>query len=616
VDSDETWEVTRDTPWAEASFYNGETFDPMKSLDKSRWHPASNETGNLRFKPHLVPDYGVPVRRHEEFHPLSITKAPSGETIYDFGQNFAGIVSFKTRHTRPGQRIRIRHAEILMDGELFTAPLRTARAEFNYICSGAQFESFSPRFTYMGFRYASVSGIESENIELSAHALYSKIETSGTFECGDPRLNRLQSNIVWSAKSNFVDIPTDCPQRNERMGWTGDIALFAPSACFNFDMRAFLQKWLDDLKEEQGRGGGVSVVVPRHGFSALPRMAVGFWGDACLMVPWALYRAYGERRILEEMYPVMRRYLKAVKWWAQFTDFGLHRRLWRLWHQYGDWCAPDTPKMWAWMNRGKHTASAAWANSCSIAADTAEVLGKPDEAAAYRKLRGQIIAQYRKVLTNGRGKLKKEFPSAYVLPLYFDMFEGEERREAAANLAALVRKQGWHVGTGFPGTPYVLFALADNGYAEDAMKMLLCDTCPSWLYEVKVGGTTVWERWDALKEDGTCNTGSDDGTHGMLSFNHYSYGSVGDFLYRRVAGIEALEPGYRRFQIAPLKEALVLGHAAASLETAYGKISSAWRVEGGVFSIDFTVPPGTECRLVLPGGKEAVYKEGSYRVSA
>lgn len=540
IGTDASWQVTLDGQYVDTEFYNGEIFDATVDMKQIVFRQASVE--RVKIKPKLLADYGAPVRAKEVFQPISSCKAKSGMIIYDFGQNFAGVISARIRG-RKGQRIVFKHAEILMNGELFTEPLRTAKQEAVYICKDGE-QHYSPRMTYMGFRYVGVTGIDEADLELSAVALYSDMTSNGEFSCSNEMLNQLQSNILWSAKSNFVDIPTDCPQRDERMGWTGDIALFAPTAAYNFGTSRFLEKWLLDVKAEQTWGGGIPVTVPLvrvpNQWEIMIPMAVDHWGDACILVPWAEYRTRGDLGILKQMYPTMKRYMKACVFWAGLFSVGKRRRIWRLLHHYGDWVAPGVG-LWGWMGRGKWTATACMANSSAILSEIAELLGEHEDAAYYQQLSTETSEAYRDLLMDRDCKVKKEFQTAYVLPLHYKMLSEGDQAKTAAHLSRMIRQNDYHIGTGFPGTPYVLFALADNGYVEDAFKMLLTDTCPSWLFEVKAGGTTIWERWDALREDGTSNTGADDGTNGMVSFNHYASGAVGDFMYRRIAGIEPLE---------------------------------------------------------------------------
>lgn len=610
IGTDESWEVTLDGAVRETEFYNGEIYDATVDMDKIAWHKASRE--QVKLQPEILAQYGAPVKAHEVFHPVSVTKAPSGVVIYDFGQNFAGVISAKIKGKK-GQKITFRHAEILMDGELFTKPLRSAKQEAVYICKDGE-QTWSPRMTYMGFRYVSMEGAAEEDVELSAIALYSDVEDNGEFSCSNELVNKLQSSIRWGAKSNFVDIPTDCPQRDERMGWTGDIALFSPTAAYNFDMSRFLEKWFKDVRSEQNKGGGIPVTVPLvvvpGQWEIMIPMAVDHWGDACILAPWAEYKMRGDLGLLKTMYPTMKRYMKACKFWAGFGSVGKHKYIWKLLHHYGDWCAPGIG-MWAWMGRGKWTATACMSHSSKILSQIAELLGEKEDAVYYRNLSEKTAEAYRDLLMEKDCTVKKEFQTAYVLPLYYGMLSEEDKKKTAAHLARIVRENDYHIATGFPGTPYILFALADNGYEEDAFKMLMTDTCPSWLYEMKVGGTTIWERWDALREDGTCNTGEDDGTGGMVSFNHFSYGAVGDFLYRRIAGIETLSGGGKEVRIAPMVGG-GLTQARGVVNTAYGKVTSEWWINDGKFTLHVDIPCSTTAIVKLPGGEEKKLGSGSY----
>lgn len=623
IASDGTWDVSMDGNFRYGDFYNGEVYDSRIDLEKIKYEKAALE--KVKISPEFIADYGSPVRAHEVMKAVSVKKLDSGRLIYDFGQNFAGVIKAYIKG-KAGQKITFRHTEILMDGDLYTEPLRDAKAAAEYICRDGE-QDYSPLLTYMGFRYVGVDGIDEADIELEALALHSDMENTGTFECSDERINRLQQNIKWSAKSNFMDIPTDCPQRDERMGWTGDIALFAPTACYNFDTDRFLRKWLMDVKSEQRPGGGINVVIPEQGFN-YPPAVVAFWGDCCILVPWAMYMAYGDKDILREMYPVMKKYLGAVKFWAGFACVGrTNRHTWRWFHQYGDWVAPNV-KMWACMNRGLWTATADWSNSCNIMSKISEILGENEDAEYYRDLKSEIDRAYSKRFLREDGHMKQqihpfsrhgmgkegEFQTGYVLPVAFDMLEGDMKEKVLNQLVRMVKAANHHIRTGFPGTPFILFALADNGRVDDAFKMLTTDTCPSWLYEVKSGGTSIWERWDALREDGTCNTGSDDGTNGMTSFNHYASGSVGNFLYTRVAGIEPVECGYKKFRIKPLIGGGIT-YAKGEVETPYGNAASEWNVKNGNFEIKIKVPVNTVCELVLPSGENRVFGSGEYRIN-
>lgn len=622
IGTDSTWGVTKDGAYKEAELYNGVVYDANVDVTAVTCKPA--DVTQLKYHPNIIATYGTLSYMQEELKPIEQHVSKKGGAIYDFGQNFSGIVKLKINKATKGQFINVRHAEVLIDGEIFTSNLRKAKARIDYICRDGK-QEFIPNLTTMGFRYIRVQGIEPENVEVSAFVVSSVSEAKGTFECSNANINQLQSNIYWGGRSNFVDIPTDCPQRDERMGWTGDIAVFASTACYNFDMSRFLDKWLMDLIADQGRGGGIPMVIPKGGYK-VPTFALAGWGDCATLVPWALYIASGNLKLLRRQYTSMKKLIKAEKFWASFLSVGDKAYVWKWPFQFGDWLAyGEEMKMWTY--KGKWLATAYFYNSCMILAKIAKLLGETGDEEKYLKLAQRIKTAYRNVFTNGKGKLKFEFESAYVCPIYFGMVEGEEKQNMGDNLARLVRERNYKLGTGFLGTPYLLFALSDTGHFEEAYKVLLQEECPGWLYTVKAGGTTIWERWDALKPDGTVNlddpskkeinTSSanidpeDQALKSMISFNHYAYGSVGDWLYRRVIGIEAKSGGYKTFKIAP-QPGGALTYAKGSVSTPYGKIVSDWKIDNGKFSIKVSVPVGTECELTLPNKEVKVLKSGEY----
>lgn len=364
-----------------------------------------------------------------------------------------------------------------------------------------------------------------------------------------------------------------------------------------------MEKWLLDMRSEQSRGGGIPTVVPLHGCST-PVVATACWGDSCILVPWAEYLARGSTTLLRQQYPCMKRFLKAVKFWASLSGFGDRRYIWKWLFQFGDWCAPEG-YIRDWMAKGKWIATAYYANSCAIMAQIAGILGEKEDAAYYSQLREKICTAFRNILTDGKGNLHEHFQTGYVLPLYFGMEQGENRKAMAANLNRLVAEKDYHLNTGFTGTPYLLFALADNGHVDTAYRVLLQNTCPSWLYCVKMGATTFWEQWNAITPDGKVRD---------PSMNHYAYGAVGDFLYRRVLGLEPTEGGYRHFRVKPVPGG-GLRWAEGFTGTPYGKIQMRWEIQDGVFSVTVNVPVSATCQLVLPSGKEFELRSGVHHIN-
>lgn len=369
----------------------------------------------------------------------------------------------------------------------------------------------------------------------------------------------------------------------------------------NMGMSRFLEKWLKDVRLEQGWGGGIPMVVPRQG-STPPVVATACWGDCCILVPWAEYLARGNRELLKRQYSCMKKFMKAVKFWASLYGPGDRKYIWKWLFQFGDWCAPEG-YIKDWLARGKWMGTAYYANSVAVMAKIAEILGESEERQYYEKLHRNICRAFCNILTDGHGKLTEEFQTGYVLPLYFGIEDGENRKAMADNLNRLVVEKDYHLTTGFPGTPYILFALADNGYADTAFRLLLQDTCPSWLYCIKMGATTFWEQWNAITPDGEVRD---------PSMNHYAYGAVGDFLYRRVLGLEPLEGGYRSFRVKPLLGG-GLTWAKGSLKTPYGMAAVHWEINNNDFIVRVEVPTSTKCELVLPSGKTMMLESGTHR---
>ncbi len=592
IATDTSWCVTQDMPERFADFYDGETID-LTRANEADWNfsPVTVLTGKL---PEVKPHHGAYVREQQRLTPVS----QSGG-IYDFGQNHAGVLHLVAEAAR-GTVITIRHAEILdRDGGLFTKNLRRAKATLTLVCGEDGRNEFSPRFTFMGFRYAEVTAAAPVHVQtIESIVLSGDCPVTGNFSCSNELLNRLYQNIQWGQCSNFIDIPTDCPQRDERMGWTGDIAVFAETASMNRNIHDFMRKWLYDLRLYQRKNGTLPVTVPEdrsYAPSPFP-IPIAIWGDAATMVPWAAYRAYGDIELLSRQYESMKAYADAE---LRIARRGRHPYLWDSnLFQYGDWCAPGEGYP-SWLRKGRFISTAFMLNSVNIVRQAAEALRQADDATFYAGEAEKIRTAFKKYCLMPNGRLTGDFQTNYVTALYFGLAPEDARPALAKRLAELVRENGYKIATGFAGTPYILFALADNGYAEDAYRLLLNEDCPGWLYTVKAGATTMWERWDALDDSGSIRA---DSIPNMVSFNHYAYGAVGAFFYRRILGIEPLEPGYRRFAIRPVisKE---LAHAEGTLETCAGRIEVRWEIEGKQVTLYTTVPEGSICEITLPNGE-------------
>ena len=597
IATDERWEVALDGPIRMADWYDGETYDA--TMQPSHWKKA--DIVKPQGQPKLLAQYGEPVRAIRTLEPVSCTVLEESRAVYDFGQNFAGVVCADIDATI-GQVVTFRHAEALDKGELYVKNLRTAKATLTYTCrEGTQI--YSPRYTFMGFRYVEVSGISPDKLKLTAKVLCSDMRQTGDFACSHPLVTRLYQNCWWSAVSNFVDIPTDCPQRDERLGWTGDISIFSSTAAKMFDMSRFFDKWLLDLKVEQSRNGGLPAVIPQHG-DMVPKLPTACWGDCCIFVPWVEYMVRGDKTLLERQYPVIKKYLRAVQRWAALGSTGKKKYIWEKPFSYGDWCAPYG-YIEDWMSKGSCLATPYYAQDCLLAAQIAEILGLHEDAAAWRRLRGKIIDAFFEEFTDGHGRMKEEYQSAYVLPLAFNMAAGELETKLVQNLAELIRRDGGTLNTGFPATPHLLFALSDHGHAEDAYALLLQEKAPGWLYAVKAGGTTIWEQWAPVLPDGSIDPEKES------SLNHYAYGAVADWLYRRMIGIEAEEAGYRCFRIAPVVGGGITW-AKGHIDTPYGRIVSDWQVQGNVFTLRAEVPISTICHVTLPDGQQHTLHSGTH----
>ncbi|HEY8284891.1 MAG TPA: glycoside hydrolase family 78 protein [Chloroflexota bacterium] len=581
-------------PILASDLYDGEIYDARR--ERAGWsepgHDASDWAGVRlidRDLATLVAPLGPPVRRTEHLAPIAITTSPAGRTLVDFGQNLVGRLRL-TVSGQAGETVTLRHAEVLEDGELCVRPLRFAQATDQYTLRGGPKETWEPRFTFHGFRYAEVSGWPGElgPDDIRAVVCHSDLDRTGWFECSDPQVNRLHENVVWSMRGNFLDVPTDCPQRDERLGWTGDIQVFAPTAAFLYDSMGFLASWLADLAVEQSPAGVVPYIVPNVRDGALPPTAA--WGDAAVIVPWTLYQRYGDSRILADQFASMRAWVDCI------ANLAGARRLWDRGFQFGDWLDPAAPPARPGDTRtDPHlVATAYFARSAELLGLAAGVLNRAKEEDHYRTLATEAREAFDREYISPSGRIVSDSTTAYALALRFDLLrDSERRRHAGKRLADLVRDGGYRISTGFVGTPLICDALCDVGEYDTAFRLLTQRACPSWLYPVTMSATTIWERWDSMLPDGSVNPGE------MTSFNHYALGAVADWLHRTVGGLAPAEPGYRHIEVKPHPGGR-LAHARARHRTPYGPAEVAWAIERGHIGITVDVPPNTTATVTLP----------------
>ncbi len=603
ITSDEKWRATRG-PIQLSDLYMGETYDAR--LEKTGWDEPGyddREWGGVRQLDHakaiIVAQTGPFVRRMGELRPLAILHSPKGETILDFGQNMVGWVQMRVRGPA-GTTISLRHAEVLdQEGNLYTDNLRTAVQLTRYTLKGLPDadEVFEPHFSFQGFRYVAVEGFPGQPTpeHFTGIVIYSDMPSTGTFACSNPLINQLEQNIVWGQKGNFVDIPTDCPQRDERLGWTGDTQVFIRTACFNMNVAAFFSKWLQDLRADQLADGRVSFVVPdvlsKINAAGLGSAGAAAWSDAAVICPWTIYLCYGDTRLLAEQY-------ESMVGWVEF----MRRRagedfIWRHDYQFGDWLdyRGEDARRPAPVTNNELVATAFFAYSTHLLAKVACVLGKTNDAERYTQLADKVKAAFNDEFVTPHGRVGPNTQTAYVLALHFDLLPESIRPLAVSRLVEEIQRGGYHVTTGFVGTPYLCHVLSRYGHTDVAYKLLNQESYPSWLYPVKQGATTIWERWDGIKPDGTFQDAS------MNSFNHYAYGAIGDWLYQVVAGLEIDPdaPGYKRILIQP-QPGGGLNTASASLDSLYGRVESQWKLENGNFELTVTIPANTEAVIRLP----------------
>jgi alpha-L-rhamnosidase len=615
VATDDSWSAGPSAVLAN-DLYDGETIDARRRDDAWLRPGFSGEGwGAVRVVEHdldtLTEYIGPMVSPREERSVQKIWKSPSGKTLVDFGQNLVGWIRVKVQGPS-GTEIVVRHAEVLEHEELGVRPLRTAEATDRYVLSGEE-DVFEPTFTFHGFRYAQVDGWPGElrAEDLTAVVIGSELERIGTLTVSDPLLDQFHRNVVWGMRGNFVDVPTDCPQRDERLGWTGDIAAFAPSAAYLFDVEAFLADWLRDVDLEQEHADGVvPFVIPdvikrfgvlgNHGDATTP---TALWGDAGVWVPWDLYQAYGHPEVLEQSFGLMSAHVRKIA--SVLSPTGL----WDTGYQFADWLDPDAPPEAPDKAKADPSvvAQACGYRSARIAAEAAAVLGRTAEQAEFSALADRMRDAFREHYVTD-GVVKSDCTTVYSLAIAFDMLSDEDRATGGDRLAELAEQADYKISTGFAGTPFITDALTVTGHVDVAYRLLMERQNPSWLYSVTMGATTVWERWDSMLPDGTINPGQ------MTSFNHYALGAVADWMHRTVGGIAPLEPGYAKILVAPVPGG-GLTSASASLATPHGTVSVDWRVEGGTFTVDVVVPDGAPALLRLPGAEDVELGAGTHSAS-
>ncbi len=594
--------------------YDGQTIDARGAGDDWQ-HPGFESTEwttvhETEFDTALLTPYvGPPVRRIMELPVVRSWTSPAGKTLVDFGQNLVGWLRIQVTGGR-GDQIVVRHAEVLEHDELGIRPLRTAAATDRFILSGGQ-DVFEPTLTFHGFRYAEIDGWpgEFDPTGVTAVVVSSELRRIGEFSCSDDLLNQLHANAVWATRGNFLDVPTDCPQRDERLGWTGDIAAYAPSAAYLFDVEGFLRDWLLDLTAEQRAADGlVAFVIPDAlklaGGSGNfpPTETTAIWSDAAVWVPWALWQAYGDLGVLSDQFDSMAAHVRRVE--SLLSPTGL----WDTGFQFGDWLDPTAPPddpVAAKADNGV-VATACLYRSASLVAEAARLLGR-DEQDHFDRLARRTRQAFHDHYVSADGSITSDAVTCYALAIAFGLLDDPVRQLAGDRLATLVAEGGHHIQTGFAGTPYVTDALTMTGHLGTAYRLLRQTECPSWLYPVTMGATTIWERWDSMLPDGTINPGQ------MTSFNHYALGAVIDWMHRTIGGLAPLEPGYSRVLIAPQPGGGVTW-ATASLESRHGRLAVSWVEQDGVVTATLDIPAGVEAVVRLPGRDDLIIGAGHHEL--
>ena len=610
ISTDGKWK-TSPSPILETDMLMGESYDARREIPD--WHVADFD--DREWAPveifqapdtQLVATNGPAVRRQEELQPKSINQISDLANpcwVVDFGQNMVGWVRLKVSGPE-GTTISIRHAESLNpDGTIYTANLRSARNNDFYTLKGEGEEIWEPRFVFHGFRYVELTGFPGEVTEesITGVVIHSDMAHSGSFECSDPLINQLQHNILWGQKGNFVDVPTDCPQRDERLGWLGDAQVFFRTAAYNMNVAGFFTKWLQDLEDAQTEAGSYPPVAPNSLNWDLSDGGPA-WSDAGVIIPWEMYLSYGDKGILERQYDSMSRYIDFL---TETSRDGLRCYAdYEGWLGFGDWLALDGSDGREGGTSKELIGTAFYAYSTQLMSKIASVLEKPDDAKTYKVLSDQVKQTFTSTFVNADGTVIGGTQTGYVLALHFDLLPKELRAAAAKRLAQLIREKDNHLSTGFVGTPYINWVLSESGYLNTAYSLLNQRTWPSWLYSVLNGGTTIWERWDGWTEE----KGFQDPS--MNSFNHYAYGAIGAWMYAVVGGIDfdPDNPGYKHIIMHP-QSGGELTSAKAELRSMYGTIVSEWAWDNGAFDWKVSVPANTSATLYIPTPESANVQE-------
>jgi len=602
VVTDPSWRSSAG-PVVSADLLDGEVYDARR--ETPGWsRPGFNDLGWIQATRHegpegtLVAQAGPPVRVVKELKPVAVSSPRPGVRVFDLGQNMVGTVALKLRHGEAGARVIVRYGEVLDPGGMvYTENLRTARATDHYICGGQAEEAYEPSFTVHGFRHVEVTAEERcfGPDTVTGRVLSMDAPQAGTFVTSSAEINRLQENIVWSQRGNFLSIPTDCPQRDERLGWTGDVSVFAPTAVFNMDCSRFLgTKWLADLRDAQSDDGAVPDTAPR-----VPGVGGGNagWGDAIVTVPYVIWQTYGDERTITDNFDAM------MRWMGYLTAHS--DRYLRPATGWGDWQpAGDGPPL-------DLVGTACFARSATLVAEMATVIGRHVEAGQMLELAGRVRSAFAGAYVAEDGSLAGDTQAGYVLALSFGLLPPRLRRKTAAHLARAVRAQGWRLTTGFLATPESLSALSGNDHLDAAYRLLGRPECPSWRYQVAQGGTTVWEHWDSVTPDGSPRDPA------MNSFNHYANGAIGDWMYRNIAGInnDPERPGYAHVIIRP-RPGGEFTSAAATFNSVHGMIECGWIFKAGMFTMTLRIPVNATATVYIPAHDETRVKEGGLQASS